>query len=129
MSAAQTAALADGKVTYAEYQAGFRRYVACEAKAGYTVKYTGQTNEVYQYFVPAAAVNSGVDRRCYDSEFNQIDAIWQVSRENTSPQAADYRACLTAAGIKPAATETAMYYQLRKAKIDPAKCVASQTQK
>jgi hypothetical protein len=128
MSAAQKAAVADGKVTYAEYQAGFRRYVACEAKAGYIVSSSGQLNEVYQYLVPAPAVKSGVDARCYASEFKEIDTIWQLSRADTSPQAAAYRVCLIKAGITPAKTETEMYFQLRKAKIDPTKCYESQQQ-
>jgi hypothetical protein len=122
MSAAQTAALADGKVSYAEYQAGFRRFVACESKAGYAINPSGQINEIYQFMVSAAAVDSGVDARCYASEFKQIDEIWQVSREDTSPQAAAYRACLIKGGITPAKTETKMYNQLLKAKIDPGKC-------
>jgi hypothetical protein len=122
ISAAQAAALADGKITYAEYEAGWRRYVACDAKAGYTVVKGGETNEVISGQVPDAAVTSGADAQCYDREFKQIDMIWQVSRENTSPQAVIFHKCLVAKGKTPAATYAGMVKQLQSLGIDPASC-------
>lgn len=122
MSSAQRAALADGKVTYDEYKAAFRRYVACDSKAGYKVLTNGETNEVVDFAVPAAAVDSGVDDRCNHREFWNIDSKWQLSREDTSQQAAAYGKCLQAAGITPKATETEKFHQLQQAHIDPTQC-------
>jgi hypothetical protein len=123
ISKAQQEALSDGKITYAEYQAGWRRYVECDAKAGYRIINITETNEVYQGGVPATAVKSGIDTTCYDREFKQVDIIWQNLRANTSPDAAAYRACLLSKHVTPATTEQAMYFQLLKLKIDPNKCI------
>ncbi len=125
MSAAQVAALSDHKVTYAEYEAGWRRYIACDAKAGYVVRDLGESNEVHHGAIPEAAVNSGVDAKCYGREFKQIDTVWQTSRENTSSVAQAYRECLVAAGVTPQASEGAMYAQLQKINVDPHQCVVS----
>jgi hypothetical protein len=124
-SAAQKQELADGKVTYAEYEAAFRRYVACDAKAGYKLSINGQTNEVNNFSVPAAAVDSGIDEKCNKREFDDVDTKWQIGREDTSPQAQAYSKCLLKAGITPKATETEKFDQLEKAHIDPTKCYLS----
>ena len=122
MSADQKAALADKKVTYDEYLAGWNRYVACEADAGYTVTKTDETNQVISGQVPDGAVQSGVDAKCYDAEFAQIDTIWQISREDTSPQANAFRECLEAHNVKPAKTERKMIEQLESNGIDRDAC-------
>jgi hypothetical protein len=125
ISATQKKALADNKVTYDEYEAGWRRYVACEADAGYTVKKLTEVNQVIQGTIPDAAVKSGVDAKCYEREFKQLDQIWQVSRENTSPQAQQLHECLIKHGQTPEATLAKMVDQLRKLGIDPASCLTS----
>ena len=122
-SAQQKAALADGKVDYDEYQAGWRRYVACNAKAGYTITQTGEVNQVISGQIPDAAVDSGVDRKCYEGEFKQIDMIWQTARIETSPAAAKFRECLSAKGETPEATYAGMVQQLQDLGIDPSTCL------
>ncbi len=122
MSADQKAALSDKKVTYDEYLAGWDRYVACEAAAGYTVTKTDETNQVIMGQVPDGAVQSGVDAKCYDAEFAQIDTIWQVSREDTSPQANAFRECLEAHHVTPAKSERKMIEQLESNGIDRDAC-------
>ncbi|WIE62246.1 hypothetical protein DEI97_003625 [Curtobacterium sp. MCLR17_032] len=122
MSADQKAALSDKRVSYDEYLDGWNRYVACEADAGYTVTKTDETNQVIMGQVPDGAVRSGVDARCYDAEFAQIDTIWQVSREDTSPQANAFRECLEAHDVKPAKTERKMIEQLESNGIDRDAC-------
>jgi len=122
-SAEQKAALADGKVDYDEYQAGWRRYVACDAKAGYTITQTGEVNQVISGQIPDAAVDSGVDKKCYEGEFKQIDMLWQTARIETSPAAAKFRECLSAKGETPEATYAGMVQQLQDLGIDPSTCL------
>jgi hypothetical protein len=83
-SAAQRAALSDGRVTRAEYQAAFNRFESCVESAGFAIGKGSEVNQVIRYVIPQAAVASGASSRCYDSEFHGIDAAWQVSREKTS---------------------------------------------
>jgi hypothetical protein len=122
MSTAEKSELANGTVTYDEYKAAFRRYQACDAKAGYKLLIGGETNEVINYSVPAAAVDSGVDDRCIHTQFWDVDTKWQLARADTSPQSADYSKCLEAAGITPKSTETEKFHQLQQAHIDPTQC-------
>ena len=121
MSAEQRGALSDSQVTYDEYQSAFRRFAACVEGAGSSVEKLGETNQVIDYRIPESAA-SGVSSRCYDREFRQVDARWQVSREDTSVQAARFRACLVKAGIEPKPTEREMFDQLVAAGIDTVGC-------
>ncbi|MEO8528890.1 MAG: hypothetical protein ABI435_07410 [Pseudolysinimonas sp.] len=80
VSAAQQAALADGVVTREEYLAGFDRYAACLAEAGYVVG-ANRSDLILGYSVSDAAVRSGVEGRCYVAEFGQLDMRWQIAQE------------------------------------------------
>ncbi len=123
MSEAQRSALADHVVSYDEYQDAYRRYSACVEAAGYAVERLGETNRVIDYRIPEAAVQDGSASVCYDRHFRLVDSTWQLSREDSSEQAAQYRDCLTAAGITPAGTLHEMYDQLVGAGIDPLQCI------
>ncbi|NYD75603.1 hypothetical protein [Leifsonia soli] len=123
MSEQQRSELADSHVTYDEYQAAFTRFVVCLEAGGFVVEKVGESNQVIDYRIPEAASKGGTSSRCYDREFRQVDARWQVSREDTSAQAARFRDCLVAAGIEPRATEREMYDQLIAAHIDTVACV------
>jgi|GEM_PF-762435 hypothetical protein len=125
-SAEQLAALADDKITYDEYVAAYRRYASCVAAGGYQIVEQGQTNQVFHYAVPAAAVDSGVNDTCYDKEFYFVDSQWQVSVEDTSDEARRYAECLNAKGITPAEHAKDRYQQLLDAGIDPQACLSSQ---
>lgn len=61
----QSAAMADGSVTEAEYRDGFERYSACMAEAGYPVDVIDVTQPVIRYVTSGASVHSGVEGRCY----------------------------------------------------------------
>lgn len=122
ISTAQQAELAHDPVTYDDYKAAFRRFSSCLAAKGYTIMGNGNSNEVIQYGVPAAAVDSGLMDKCYSYQFQWIDSIWQASRADTSNQAKAYAMCLTAEGTTPKKTESEKYDQLKKANIDPYMC-------
>ena len=123
MSKAQTNALADGKVTFDEYKAATRRYVACDAKAGYTVQVGQLVNDQYQMAIPDAARQSGVDNKCDQREFFFISSKWQIAHEDTSQVAVATGKCIAAKGYQPQKTWPNRYAQARKLGIDPAKCL------
>jgi hypothetical protein len=123
MSKAQTADLADGKVTFDEYKAAMRRYVACDAKAGYTVQVGPlDDNDQYQMAIPNAARQSGVDDKCDQQEYFLVSSKWQIAHEDTSQLAIATGKCIAAKGYTPAKTWDERYSQAVKLGIDPAKC-------
>lgn len=123
MSAEQVAAMDDGTVTQAEYEAAFRRYSACLAEEGYTVIEMGVAYDLIDARIPAEAVTSGADEKCYQKEYAQVDAAWQDAHINTSYTAEVVRSCLVNAGVAPAATLLEMQEQLGEAGIAFDECL------
>ena len=80
-SAAQQEALADGTVTEAEYRDGFARYQQCMTDAGYPLGSVDDAGTVISYVTSGESVQSGVEGRCYDAEFGDLDSRWQVANE------------------------------------------------
>lgn len=80
-SAAQTEAMEDGVVTREEYVAGFDRYNACMVGAGYYVDGGNRDALIIAGSIPAASVDDGTDRLCYEPEFQDIDMAWQVAHQ------------------------------------------------
>jgi hypothetical protein len=78
-SQAQVDALADGVVTREEYVAGLDRYIACMEASGWSVGVLDREAEVIDYRIEA--ISGADDLRCYATEFYELDAGWQVSRE------------------------------------------------
>jgi hypothetical protein len=101
-SAAQTAALSDGKVTRAEYLAAFNRYAGCMTAAGYPLQAVPDDYVYYPYAITDNAVSSGADARCYASEFKQVDSTWQIYVQDT------VAACLVAGGVSPLPSGTSI---------------------
>ncbi len=113
-SAAQTAELADGTITRAEYLAAFNRYVGCMAAAGYPLDGFSEDGESVAYSPTDAQIDSGADNRCYRSEFNGVDGRWQEQHWFTSDTGIAVRKCLTDLGVKkPARAEDAADAQLK----------------
>ena len=124
MSSAQAAELADGKVTLDEYTAAMRRYVACDAKAGYVVQVGQLVDNVYEMAIPAAARDSGVDLKCDQREYFFLDQKWQIAHQDTTAVAIATGKCIAAKGITPATHWLKRYAQAMKLGINPAKCIA-----
>ena len=80
-SAEQSAAVADGSVTDAEYRAGFERYSRCMADAGHPVEAIDTSRAVIRYSNSYASVQSGVEGRCYALEFALLDSAWQSANQ------------------------------------------------
>lgn len=93
------AALADGKVTFDEYDAGYRRYKACMKKAGYDIQDMGIKDQVYDYRLTDEAYKSAAQATCYKSEFQDLDAQWQVANQDNSEGARILAECLTKQGL------------------------------
>lgn len=84
MSDDQATAVADGVISSDEYESGFSRYRSCLEAEGYALVLNGKENQSYQFGIPAEAVDSGVDARCYEQEFREVDVIWQLAHQDTS---------------------------------------------
>lgn len=118
----QATAIADGIVSVDEYESGFARYRACLEGQGYLLVIGGKENQSYQFGIPAAAVDSGADAKCYHGEFQQIDVLWQMAHQDTSAGTEAMRNCLRAVGIEPEAKTEEVERQLLEAGIPPQDC-------
>ncbi|WP_089907482.1 hypothetical protein [Leifsonia sp. 21MFCrub1.1] len=97
----QAAALADGAITWDEYKAGFDAYRSCLERAGFTLYQPKRKDYLMDFGVPAAAVDSGDDARCYDHYWGQVDGKWQVAHDDVSETAQWLANCLRSNGITP----------------------------
>ena len=77
-SIVEKTAIADGAVSRAEYLAAFNQYAGCMAAAGYPMGEVDQSAPVIQYTTTDAAVSSGADNRCYQTQFRAVDELWQT---------------------------------------------------
>ena len=121
-TAAQMAELADGQVTYDEYQAGFQRMRSCMAQDGVELIVRGEINQVTQ----ASYIDTGDAsyQRCYYSEFKLVDVAWQIWRENFGADSQAMAQCLTEKGKTPGLTIKERYEALQALGMDPYKdCV------
>lgn len=130
-SAQLRAALADGRVTFDEYEAGFLRYKDCLSRAGYplTDVHFDQSKQLYTFVVGAPAVESGADDSCYVQEFEPLDRAWQTDLSRPGNFDATvvswYRDCLNEAGVSvPAGMSAPEYLQLMTDNgLDPMECI------
>lgn len=119
----QTAAMADGEVSEAEYHAQFDRYSECMTAAGYPLDGVNKSGTVIRYLNSGAAVSSGAEGRCYAQEFHQIDMTWQSAHQDNSETDQMFRACLEAEGITPGSDAASVWKQIQAAGIDPVTCL------
>ncbi|HEY5230573.1 MAG TPA: hypothetical protein VIJ11_06760 [Galbitalea sp.] len=120
MSAAETAAMSDGKVTASEYKAGFLRYQSCMEKAGWEVLVSDNGGYLIEYSFPTAGTTD--DTRCYGTEFGAIDDAWQLQNIDRSDTTNALRTCLADAGVTPGKTRAEIDSQLAAAGIKPQTC-------
>lgn len=125
-STAQAAEIDDGVATADEYSAAFQRYRECLSAAGFEMTYADLSGVVYDYGVPAAAVDDGVEGDCYDAEFRFVDMLWQSAQaaKSDSDNAQFYRECLQDHGIEPADSVGEMNEQMREAGIEALDCLS-----
>lgn len=123
-SAATVAALSDGIVTETEYRDGFDRYSSCMTDAGHPVLGIDTSGTVIDYFNESSAVDSGVERRCYELEFSGLDSGWQLQNEDTSETANLVGECLSAHGVVPEPTLEARLQQLEAIPLTIEQCFA-----
>lgn len=124
MSTQQAAEIADGIATREEYVAAFNRFLGCMSAGGYDLGAIPQEGvTVFDFGIPTLAVEDGTDERCYVSQYQQVDMLWQIQNQDTSESTQVLRDCLTANGIPPAEKTEDVVQQLRDAGIDPADCM------
>lgn len=122
VSPEQRDALANGDVTYEEYQAGFQRFAACMDESGFPLVNVAESGRVLSFGVPEGAVLNGSEARCYEREFEQLDIGWQLENEDTSDTARWIAECVRENGMPPADTVAEMMEQLEALGIDPNQC-------
>jgi hypothetical protein len=124
-SEAQAAEIADREATFDEYQAAFQRYSECLSAAGYPLENVELKNQVYDFRLSNAAVESGVDAECYDGEYRFVDMLWQGRDEvwEQSETVQIMRLCLQEHGIEPAESWRENEQQMRDAGIEPPDCL------
>lgn len=101
ISPQQAAALADGTVTWDEYEAGYNAFEACMADRGYPIVDKRRNGYLIEGGIPGAAVDAGVDAECYDYYWAQVDGKWQVAHDDVSYTARWLANCLRSKGITP----------------------------
>jgi len=119
VSEAQRAELADGVVTYDEYQAAFQRMNACIEADGYELLIEPEVNQMIQARIPDAAFPSY--ESCYPLEFGWVDPEWQIYRANFGAGTQALAACLIERGKEPALTYSDRYQQFMALGLDPLK--------
>jgi hypothetical protein len=117
ISAAQRAELADGVVTFDEYQAAFQRLKTCMEAKGYTIETVGMTNQLIDYRYRGVA--DPAYTTCYSLEFAFVDSEWQTYRENFGKNAQFLGECLRERGIEPGVTYNERDAQLLEIGVDP----------
>lgn len=117
VSEAQRAELADGVVTYDEYQAAFQRMNACIEADGYELLIEPEVNQMIQARILDAAFPSY--ERCYPLEFGWVDSEWQIYRWNFGADTQALAACLIERGQVPALTYNDRYLQFVALGLNP----------
>ena len=114
----QAAEISDRRITPDEYHASFRRYRECLRAGGYDLRDVRvESDGLYQFGVPDAAVRAGVDEECYLTHWKLVDNLWQIAMQDRSQTTQALRDCLTRRGIAPREDREGIDQQMREAGI------------
>ncbi|WP_142122196.1 hypothetical protein [Rarobacter faecitabidus] len=120
LSEQQLNALADGEITYDEYQEAAQRMKACADAAGIYFEFMGEENQIIEY--RTRSDSDALDAKfnnCYDTEFRALDVMWQDYRANWGPEAGALAECLRDMGEEPRLLYSEKIDQLTNLGIDP----------
>jgi len=120
----QREALMDGEVSQDEYTAGFERFRACLRAEGYELRDVELVGVVWQGGIPAEAVDSGVEKTCYDRDLKFVDVVWQTSNQEETSLLDALRYCLQERGLGVPSTLAEAQSAVAGAGLDEASCVA-----
>jgi len=118
LSPAQTAALADGKVTFDEYDVGFRAFFGCVDDAGITISEDGIYGQVYKYSYLSGSEREPEYGRCYSYHFEYLDREWQMANVDISETTDWLKDCLREQGIEPLTTSADVHRQFEENSLD-----------
>jgi hypothetical protein len=122
-SAEVQAALEDAAITRDEYDAGYRSFVACMDEANSPIEEFPMSEDIYQYGIPDAYVQSGAYDECYYYEFYAVDVAWQLAHPTVANR---LLTCLVLAGETNAGgTVEKMKARLIQIGEDPEECLAT----
>ncbi|SNS90876.1 hypothetical protein SAMN06309944_1324 [Micrococcales bacterium KH10] len=119
MSDAQRAVLADGEITYDEYQAAFQRFRACAGAAGVNVEVMGEENQVIDYRFEDVGDSLERHDQCLAEEFDSVNTLWGWHRDNWGVEAGVLAECLRERGEEPRLLVWEKSEQLRDMGVDP----------
>jgi hypothetical protein len=109
----QAAALADGVVTFEEYEAAYGRFSDCLTAAGFPLieSRLDPVTEQYQYVIAGPAVEGGTEDRCMKDFYDRVEIAWVQNpdrqQDPNNQSAADVmRACLLKVGVSAPADAT-----------------------
>ncbi|MGD2052196.1 MAG: hypothetical protein PVI35_06950, partial [Acidimicrobiia bacterium] len=97
-SAEQRIAMADGVVSFGEYQEATRRYYACDTAHGEATTAMTPHGLSYRYESTPGLYRSGAEADCYERELRGIDMLWQLA-QNAEEDWDVLASCLTARGF------------------------------
>lgn len=85
----------------ADYERAVNAYRSCLRKSGIDVALSVDPSDarLFQWFVPAAAVDSGLDDWCYRTHLEAIDVKWQEIVRGPGPSPADVAQCAIEHGL------------------------------
>lgn len=106
MSPEHEAAIADNQVTREEYEAGFRRFATCMDGAGGDLRSSDMNDDEISYSYTTVKIHD----RCYDAEYREIDAMWQLDNIDYAPTIAAFSTCLEAVSATPELDESLKPY-------------------
>lgn len=118
LSPAQTAALADGEVTFEEYDVGFRSFIGCVSDAGMTISEDGIYGQVYKYSYVSGSDREPEFGRCYTYHLENLDREWQMANVDISETTDWLKDCLREQGIEPLTTSDEVHEQFEENALD-----------
>lgn len=122
-STAQVDALADGVVSRVEYLSAFGNYRTCMANGGFPVTVLNDESTIIDLRVPAAAVESGVDDRCYQIEFMPVNEAWQLANQDQRADNSLLEECLSDRSLSVPETRQEKVDALLEAGVDLSSCL------
>lgn len=112
-----------GVVDHGDYLAAFAAYESCMARGGDPVTVTNDEGTILEMRIPSEAIASGVDDRCYQTEFKAVNEAWQVANQDQLADNVLLDTCLVDHGLSRPTTRQSKVDALLDAGVDLGSCL------